>query len=46
LVIACERRGDPEPEEWVVVDDQNSDNPLLRTRLAHCMAPIRTHSAR
>jgi hypothetical protein len=46
LVIARERRGDPEPEERVVVDDKNSDNPLLRTRLAHCMSPIRTHSAR
>jgi len=37
LVIARERRGDPEPEERVVVDDKNSHNPPLRTWLAHCM---------
>jgi hypothetical protein len=46
LIIARERRGDPEPEERVVVDDKNSHNPLLRTHFAHWMAPIRTHSAR
>ena len=46
LVIARKRRGDPKPEERVIVDDKNSHDPLLRTRLAHCMAPILTHSAR
>src|SRR6266536_1780821 len=43
LVIVRERRGDPEPEERVVVDDKNSHDPLFRMRLAHCMAPILTH---
>ena len=35
LVIAGERRGDPEPKERVVVDDQNSHRPPPRILLAH-----------
>jgi hypothetical protein len=35
LVIVGERRGDPEPEERVVVDDQNSHRPPPHMLLAH-----------
>jgi Methyltransferase domain len=41
-LVVCERRGHAEPEERLVVDDQNPDHPLARKRFFHRLAPIRT----